>query len=132
MRQAFARPASPFKRRWKGDRGSVTAEFAVVMPAVILILACCLGCIRMVTLQMQLSDAASIAARIVARGESMGVAIAAASTVVSNAQFDRQDTDSAVTGDSIVCVTATSGRSSGVLDFTTITGSSCALKVGAL
>jgi Flp pilus assembly protein TadG len=114
------------------DHGSITAEFALVLPAVILILACCLGGIRVVTLQMQLSDAASIAARIVARGESMGSAAAAASTVVGNAHFDRSDAVSPATGDEIVCVTARAGRSPGLLGLIAITGSSCALKVGSL
>lgn len=50
------------------DRGSVTAEFAVVVPAVILLLALCLSAMQVATLQIRLQDAASLAARSVARG----------------------------------------------------------------
>jgi Flp pilus assembly protein TadG len=50
------------------DRGSVTAEFAAVMPAVILLLACCLGCLQVAGQQVQLQDAAAGVARSVARG----------------------------------------------------------------
>lgn len=50
-------------------RGSVTAEFAVVIPAVILVLAVSLGGLQSVGRQIQLQDVAALAARSEARGE---------------------------------------------------------------
>jgi hypothetical protein len=52
------------------ERGSVTAEFAAVVPAVLLVLACCLGAIQVVGQQVRLTDAAADAARSLARGDS--------------------------------------------------------------
>ena len=54
------------------DRGSVTAEFATVVPAVLLVLALCLGALQVVGQQVRLTDAAADAARSLARGDSVG------------------------------------------------------------
>ncbi len=51
------------------DTGSVTAEFATVIPAVMLVLACCLGAVQVVGQQVRLTDAAADAARALARGD---------------------------------------------------------------
>lgn len=51
------------------DRGSVTAEFAVALPAVLLLLAVLLGGIRLGGLQLLAQDAAADAARALGRGE---------------------------------------------------------------
>lgn len=56
------------------DAGTVTAEFAVVLPAVLLVLACCLGAVQVVSQQVRLTDAAGDAARLLARGETAGQA----------------------------------------------------------
>ncbi|TFC86800.1 hypothetical protein E3T24_06170 [Cryobacterium sp. TmT2-59] len=56
--------------RHTGERGSVTAEFATVVPAVLLVLACCLGAVQVVGQQVRLTDAAAGAARSLARGDS--------------------------------------------------------------
>ncbi|TFC94547.1 MULTISPECIES: TadE family protein [Cryobacterium] len=53
------------------DRGSVTAEFATVVPAVLLVLACCLGALQAVGQQVRLTDAAADAARSLSRGDSV-------------------------------------------------------------
>ena len=45
------------------DRGSVTAEVAVTLPAVVLVLACCLGALGAASQQIRLQDAAAAAAR---------------------------------------------------------------------
>ncbi|MDQ1576828.1 MAG: hypothetical protein QOH55_1978, partial [Microbacteriaceae bacterium] len=42
-----------------GARGSVTAEFAAVVPAVLLVLAACLGGIQVVGQQVRMTDAAA-------------------------------------------------------------------------
>lgn len=51
------------------DRGSVTAEFAAVIPAVMLVLAASLACVQLSSQQLRLQDAAAITARAAARGD---------------------------------------------------------------
>jgi len=47
----------------------VTAEFAVVLPAVVLMLALCIGAVNVVAQQVQLASLASSGARMLARGD---------------------------------------------------------------
>ena len=51
------------------DRGSVTAEFAVVVPAVLLVVALTAGSLAAAGRQVRLEQAAAQAARLAARGE---------------------------------------------------------------
>ena len=53
----------PRQRSPRGERGSVTAEVAITLPAVILVLACCLGALGAAAQQVRLQDAAAAAAR---------------------------------------------------------------------
>lgn len=69
------------------DAGSVTAEFAVVIPAVMLVLACCLGAVQVVGQQVRLTDAAADAARALARGEGADRAAALARRAVGGASL---------------------------------------------
>jgi TadE-like protein len=64
------------RSRWgdRGEDGSVTAEFAVVLPAVILVLACCLGAVQVIGQQVRMTDAAAAAARVLARGDAAALA----------------------------------------------------------
>jgi len=59
----------------EAERGSVTAEFATVVPAVVLVLACCLASVQLAGQQLQLQDAAADAARSLARGGSASGAL---------------------------------------------------------
>jgi Flp pilus assembly protein TadG len=52
-----------------GECGSVVAEFAVALPAVLLVLATVLGGVQLGTLQLRLQDAAADAARSLGRGD---------------------------------------------------------------
>lgn len=61
----------------RGERGSVTAEFAVAMPAVALVLLVCLSGMQVAALQVRLQDAAAAAARSLARDDSAGASAAA-------------------------------------------------------
>lgn len=61
------------RRRAGGDRGSVTAEFAFLLPAVVVLLALALGAVRVVVAQVQCVDAARAGARAAARGEPVDV-----------------------------------------------------------
>ncbi len=49
--------------RSRAERGSVTAELAVAMPAVVLILAFCVGAVGVAAQQVRLQQAAAQAAR---------------------------------------------------------------------
>ena len=64
-----------------GDRGSVTAEFAVALPAIALVLAACLASVQLVAVQVRLTDAAADAARALGRGESEAAAGAIADRI---------------------------------------------------
>ncbi len=89
-------------RRGLGDdRGSVVAEFAVALPAVVLVMVLGAGALSAGARHVRLQDAAADAARLVARGESHGRASTAVTGSVSDAAIEiaRQ-------GD-LVCVTAT-------------------------
>jgi hypothetical protein len=102
------------------DRGSVTAEFAAVVPAVLLLLAFCLAGMRVTAEQVRLQDAAADVSRSVARG---GGTAAAAHVGASVAVSDRGD---------LVCATL-SARSrwlAGAPLSLTLTASSCALADG--
>lgn len=107
-------------RRAGPDHGSVTAEFAAVVPAVLLLLALCLAGMQVTAQQVRLQDAAADVSRSVARGGGTAVA---ASVGASVAVSDRGD---------LVCATL-SARSlwfAGSLLPLTLTASSCALADG--
>ncbi|HEX5860137.1 MAG TPA: TadE family type IV pilus minor pilin [Microbacterium sp.] len=106
------------------DRGSVAAEFAVALPAIVLALALGVGALATAAQQVRLQDAAADAARLVARGESDGRARSAVDQAVRNAAaaIERR-------GD-LVCVTASSSvRAGGVLPLR-LSAMSCALAGG--
>jgi hypothetical protein len=69
------------------ERGSVTAELATVMPAVVLIMGCCLGAVQLVGQQVRLTDAAADAARALARGDSADHVSALAGRSVAGATY---------------------------------------------
>src|SRR3954447_19403080 len=56
----------------RAEAGTVTAELAVALPAVLLVLAACLGGLRLGAEQVRLADAAGIAARSLARHDPPG------------------------------------------------------------
>jgi Flp pilus assembly protein TadG len=111
------------RRRCVDDGGSVTAEFAVTMPAVILVLAFCLSGMQVAGQQLRLQDAAAAAARSMARGDS---AAATAGRLAPGASVtERSDGD-------IDCVTLTVQPrvAGGAIAGFTLTASSCALGGG--
>jgi len=102
------------------ERGAVTAELAVVLPAVLLVLAGCLGALRLGVEQARVDAAAAVVARSIARGDPPGTAVArgtaagAASVVVDHRA-------------GLVCASAET--SSPVLGLPLrVTGTSCALE----
>jgi len=98
----------------------VTAEFAAVVPAIILLLACCLAGLQIAGQQVRLQDAAADVSRSVARGGAAGQAarVGASVSVTQN-------------GD-LVCarLSARSRSPAGTLLGLTLSASSCALGGG--
>jgi len=64
---------TPRRSRILGDAGSVAAEFAIAMPAVLLVLAAALGGTQLAGLQLRAQDAAADAARLLGRGDGAAV-----------------------------------------------------------
>lgn len=112
-------------RRGRGQRGSVTAEFAVALPAVALVLAICLGGVQAVSVQVRLTDAAADAARTIARGDAAEVAVARLAVAVPGARLQVD------AGAELVCVTASAPAGTRtVLAALAVTARSCALGGG--
>ena len=108
------------------ERGSVTAEFAAVIPAVILVLAAALGCMQVAGEQLRLQDATADAARSLARGDGSGHASGRLHKAVAGATFSVQHR-----GD-LLCVTARarSSAGAGLLSLLTVRATACALDGG--
>jgi hypothetical protein len=109
--------------RLRDDRGSVAAEFAVVLPIVLIVLL--LGAATLVACakQVRLQDAVADAARLVARGEAPGRAhaVVAAATRGGGAAIEQR-------GD-LVCVVG-SAPAGLPLPVAPLTATSCALAGG--
>lgn len=58
------------------DRGSATAELAVALPAVAIVLAICVWGVQLAAVQVRMQDAAGLAARSAARGDDPSAAAA--------------------------------------------------------
>ncbi|GAA1995080.1 TadE family type IV pilus minor pilin [Microbacterium pumilum] len=107
---------------WRGDdRGSVVAEFAVALPAVVLVLVLGVGALSSSAQHVRLQDAVADAARLAARGEPVERVHAVVADAVAGASSSIE-----ARGD-LVCVIG-SAPSSGLP--LTLTASSCALAGG--
>jgi Flp pilus assembly protein TadG len=62
------------RSRSRADAGSVTAEFALALPLVVVVLAFCLTGLQVAGQQVRLQDAAATAARAAARGDNTAIA----------------------------------------------------------
>jgi TadE-like protein. len=62
------------RRRMHGDRGMVTAETAMVLPALVVLVCVAVGAVAVATAQLRCVDAAREAARAAARGEGASAA----------------------------------------------------------
>jgi len=65
------------------DAGMVTAELAVALPALVLVLALAIGVLAVGTARLRCADAAQAAARLAARGEPVATVRAAAARIAS-------------------------------------------------
>ena len=101
------------------DRGSITAEFAIALPAVMVVLALCLGGMSVAGAGLRVQDAAAAAARAAGRGDGVGIAaqVAPGASVSQWAQGD------------LVCVTVSATAALGPAVFP-LSASSCALGGG--
>jgi Flp pilus assembly protein TadG len=108
------------------DIGSVTAEFAMAVPVVVLVLACSLGAIQVASQQVRLTDAAADAARTLARGDPPGVAVDRVHRVASSAAMSMS------TSGDFVCVqlSAPAGFGLAALAGVRVRASGCALAGG--
>ena len=89
------------RRGLRDERGAVVAEFAVALPAVIVVLLFAFAALSTSAQNVRLQDAAADAARIVARGDAPERALSAVSRAVPGAQASiSEDAD-------VICVTAT-------------------------
>jgi Flp pilus assembly protein TadG len=102
------------------DRGSVVAEFAVALPAVVVVVAVAVGALTGAARQVRLQDAVADAARLSARGESDQRATEAVVAAVAGASVDISRR-----GD-LVCVTASAPALLGLR----VTAAGCALAGG--
>jgi Flp pilus assembly protein TadG len=107
------------------DAGTVTAEFAAVVPAVILILVVCLGTVHLAGRRLILQDAASDTARILARGEP-SAATERARQLVPGVTVGSRDRDGMV----CAILSAPVAVAGGMLGTVSLTASSCALAAG--
>lgn len=76
-RSAVADPVGPRSARRNDDDGMVTAEFVVVLPAIVLAVLIGVGAVSAMTMRMRCADAAAVGARLAARGESPEAVVAA-------------------------------------------------------
>ncbi|WP_394551010.1 TadE family type IV pilus minor pilin [Agromyces sp. MMS24-JH15] len=105
------------------ERGSATAELAVALPAVALVLALCLAGVQLGARQVGLEDAAADAARALGRGDGAGEASAIAGRNAPGATL-------AVTSEPpFVCAMLTA-PSGGLLAGIRLRAESCALDGG--
>lgn len=105
-----------------GDRGTVTAEFAVALPAIVLVLAACLSALQLAGLQLRLTDAATAAVRQLARGDPVAARALATRLVPGS-------TVSVGSRGDLACVTLVA-RVGGVLAALPVTAQACALREG--
>ncbi|MDR5700260.1 TadE family type IV pilus minor pilin [Agromyces aerolatus] len=103
----------------------MTAELAVALPAVALVLALCLGAVHVVGRQVRLTDAAADAARALGRGESPAVAHGIADRVAGGGTqlSTTQETP-------LICATVTGNGGAGVLGVIPLRAESCAVAGG--
>lgn len=100
------------------ERGSVTAEFALTIPAVLLVLGIALGSVHLSAERVLLVSLASDVSRLEARGD--WTESAARATQYPSAELHR------TTGEGVLCVTATARPGSGILSAIAISATACA------
>ncbi|MCD2499017.1 MULTISPECIES: TadE family type IV pilus minor pilin [Microbacterium] len=106
------------------ERGGVAAEFAVTLPAVLLVLALAIGAVAAQAQRVLLQDAVADAARLLARGEDAGRVARAVTDAVPQAH-----TESASEGERVCMSASAPVRLFGATTIT-IAARACALSGG--
>lgn len=107
-----------------GERGSVAAELALALPAVVLVLLLGAGALGAASRQVALQDATADAARLLGRGEGADAAARVISLAVPGAAVSSSG------GGDLVCVVASIDASIGAFIHVPLRASSCALGGG--
>ncbi|HXH33644.1 MAG TPA: TadE family type IV pilus minor pilin [Plantibacter sp.] len=102
----------------------ITAEFAVVVPAVVLVLAMGLSALQVGVIQLRAADAAADGARSLGRGDGHGTAAARVARVLPGATMS-----SGSDGD-LVCVQVEATAGAGIAAWIPVSASSCAMDAG--
>lgn len=95
----------------------------MALPAVVLVLACCLSAGQLSTQQLRLQDAASVGARSIARGESIAVATGRLTQLAPRASVRHSLSD----GVACVTVTVPARLGNGLATLVTLSATGCAL-----
>lgn len=106
----------------KGEGGSVTAEFAILIPMVLVILGIAISSITLSAHRVTLTSAAAEIARLEARGD-----IESAQTRLSQLHSTRIDR---INDGQLLCVTLTARPAAGVLEVLEVRAKGCAAIVG--
>lgn len=106
------------------ERGSVAAELALALPAVVLTLLLGVGALGAAAQQVSLQDAVADAARLLGRGESDVAARAAVAATADGARVSSESRGE------FICVSARIDAQIGRLISIPLTASSCALSGG--
>lgn len=95
----WAEPAPSTPHKSPAEEGVITAEFAVALPAVTVVLALCLGAASTGVAQLKVEESARTAARAAARGDSEAQIRSAVSRIdpVQSVQISVSPDDAAVT-----------------------------------
>ena len=92
-----------------GERGSAVAEFAVALPAVLLVLVAMLGGVQLGTLQLRLQDASADAARALGRGDPASTVAARLARQVPTARWSTSRSAGLICAHLIATATAPAG-----------------------
>lgn len=109
------------RSRSRGDRGAVTAEFVVVLPAVLLVFTLVIGAVVLSTQQLTLTSAAGDLARLEARGDAAAAADRRGRLPMTTSAVRR-------THGSLVCVELSAHPGPGVLAALEIRATGCAAR----
>lgn len=104
-----------------GEQGSVTAEFAVALPAVLMVLLLAVGSIMLATQKLTLSSAAAQVARLEARGDAAG-----ASAVLGGLNVRGGVTVQRSTSGPLLCVSLHASPAGGLITRLKVSGRGCA------
>ena len=107
------------RRFWADERGTVTAEFAIGVPAVLLVLGLVVGALQLSAERVALTALAGDLARLEARGDG-ALAEQRLARYAGTPSIERSSDGR------VLCVEAEAGPRAGLLAALTVTGSGCA------